>query len=587
MADIRNGQRVRLWDGSKDFGYAGVSDTDNDGGLYVRQHDGTALLNTAVLDSAAGATDGGIVSAAVRNDTLASLVSADGDYAPLQVNAAGALYVDVSNASVTVDDGGGSITVDGTVSTNAEYAEDSAHTTADVGNFVLAVRNDAGGPLAGTTGDYIPFTTDATGALRVTGGAANASVIVDDTAFTPATSSVTAVGFFADETAPDSVDEGDIGAARMTLDRRQLMVLTDGTTDSQRLAINSSGEAEVLTNFEYAEDSVHTTADVGVQVLSVRNDTLASLVSADGDYAPLQVNADGALYIDVSNASVTVDDGGGSLTIDGTVTTNTEYAEDTAHTTGDIGTLALAVRNDAGTPLAGTTLDYIPFTTDATGALRVTGGAANASVIVDDTAFTPAVSSVTAAGFFADETAPDSVDEGDIGAARMTLDRKQLMVIADPTTDANRWAIDASGLGQVDLAAVSVTAVPVSKDSSANSETNPIYVTNVDTAVSASEIHDYDTSAAVAKDATDTHTYTVANTTFLLKSVIVAASGAMRVQIEVDSVVVATIFTSGSRLTEQIFFDPPLEAVTDVDVNRRNDDNQPMDVYSTIIGNDI
>jgi hypothetical protein len=31
------------------------------------------------------------------------------------------------------------------------------------------------------------------------------------------------------------------------------------------------------------------------------------------------------------------------------------------------------------------------------------------------------------AGFFADETATDSVDEGDMGAGRMTLDRKQIV----------------------------------------------------------------------------------------------------------------------------------------------------------------
>lgn len=47
--------------------------------------------------------------------------------------------------------------------------------------------------------------------------------LVDDAAFTPATSRVMPVGFEADETAPDSVDEGDIGAARMTLDRKVLV----------------------------------------------------------------------------------------------------------------------------------------------------------------------------------------------------------------------------------------------------------------------------------------------------------------------------------------------------------------------------
>lgn len=51
---------------------------------------------------------------------------------------------------------------------NFTYAEDSPHTDADEGAFVMAVRNDAGTPLA-ADGDYIPFTTDDTGALRVAG----------------------------------------------------------------------------------------------------------------------------------------------------------------------------------------------------------------------------------------------------------------------------------------------------------------------------------------------------------------------------------------------------------------------------------
>lgn len=45
------------------------------------------------------------------------------------------------------------------------------------------------------------------------------------------------------------------------------------------------------------------------------------------------------------------------------------HVEDTAHSSGAVGIMSLAVRNDAGTPLAADG-DYIPFTTDATGALR-------------------------------------------------------------------------------------------------------------------------------------------------------------------------------------------------------------------------
>jgi hypothetical protein len=54
-------------------------------------------------------------------------------------------------------------------------------------------------------------------------------------------------------------------------------------------------------------------------------------------------------------------------------------------------------------------------------------------VLVDDAAFTPATSSVMMSGFEADEGSTDSVDEGDAGAARMTLDRK-IIVQPQPHT---------------------------------------------------------------------------------------------------------------------------------------------------------
>jgi len=64
----------------------------------------------------------------------------------------------------------------------------------------------------------------------------------------------------------------------------------------------------------------------------------------------------------------------------GTAAASLGKAEDAAHTSGDTGVLALAVRNDAGTALAGTTLDYIPLSTDSTGALRTTGGGGGGTV---------------------------------------------------------------------------------------------------------------------------------------------------------------------------------------------------------------
>jgi len=45
------------------------------------------------------------------------------------------------------------------------------------------------------------------------------------------------------------------------------------------------------------EDVAHASGDAGLMALSVRNDTLAALAGADGDYAPLQVDANGAQYV--------------------------------------------------------------------------------------------------------------------------------------------------------------------------------------------------------------------------------------------------------------------------------------------------
>jgi len=46
-----------------------------------------------------------------------------------------------------------------------------------------------------------------------------------------------------------------------------------------------------------AEDTAHTSGDGGLMPLAVRNDALAALAGTDGDYAPLQVDANGALYV--------------------------------------------------------------------------------------------------------------------------------------------------------------------------------------------------------------------------------------------------------------------------------------------------
>lgn len=63
----------------------------------------------------------------------------------------------------------------------------------------------------------------------------------------------------------------------------------------------------------------------------------------------------------------------GSINVTAGTITNLLKAEDAGHSGGDLGVMALAVRNDSGTTLATTNLDYVPLTTDADGNLRISG----------------------------------------------------------------------------------------------------------------------------------------------------------------------------------------------------------------------
>lgn len=83
----------------------------------------------------------------------------------------------------------------------------------------------------------------------------------DDTAFTPAADPVVAIGAIADETATDSVDEGDVGAVRMTLDRR-LITSSEVNDDAAFVAASKVSQMGALvddTSTDQADEG-----DVGI-----------------------------------------------------------------------------------------------------------------------------------------------------------------------------------------------------------------------------------------------------------------------------------------------------------------------------------
>jgi hypothetical protein len=79
--------------------------------------------------------------------------------------------------------------------------------------------------------------------------------------------------------------------------------------------------------------------------------------------------------------------------------------------------------------------------------------------IADDAAFTVATSVVLPVGYLADQASTDSVNEGDVGAARMTLDRKQIVTVA-PSADTEGWDVFSATSGDT-LTALTATAQAV------------------------------------------------------------------------------------------------------------------------------
>ena len=454
FAEVETGQRaLRVWNVNGGGGGGGGTE-------YAR-------------DSASGAADVGTQLLAVRNDTPGSLVDTDGDYAPLQVDSTGALRVnatfpssltvaqathddlnlnanvqqgdtdvaagnalfvqpgtgavfeisdggfsisvddgggsltvDVGNfpASQTVDDGGGSLTVDGSVSvsnfpavqpvsdnggsltvdgsvsisaltpgtgaTSLGKAEDAAHTSGDVGVMALAVRNDAGAALAGTDGDYIPLSTNNLGALRTTvnGAVAMAAQLAEDGGHISGDLGVMALAVRRDTPSSGVSADGDYAALSVD-DNGALRVTHDGilsadVTGSQVVIVDETAIAGSYALSPRVENhEIVIDVDAGLPAMGLY-DTQDRQVTEDA-FGHLRITQNGQLRVAISDAI------GISGMIPGVGNTQLGKAEDAAHTSGSTGVMALAVRNDAGTALAGTTGDYIPLTTDSLGRLWV------------------------------------------------------------------------------------------------------------------------------------------------------------------------------------------------------------------------
>lgn len=331
---------------------------------------------------------------------------------------------------------------------------------ADTGSILLAV--DGIETLIGTTNTTLTTidgrvdgieglltTIDGdTGSIMTAVELLDDAVYVDDADWTDSTSKHLLVGGLY-QSVPQTVTDGDVAPFNITANGAIHAAIQNTVTVSGTVTANlSATDNTVLDNIDADLTTIIGHVD-GIEGL---------LTTIDADTGSILTAVDG---LETSNSAIQT----AVELIDDTIYTagTSTYTETTSK-----GQLLLAVRRDADTTLANTTNEMTPLQVDANGylkveifdgggshtvdnngtfAVQVDGSALTALQLIDDTVFaddgngfTVGTSKVNAIGLLADSTSTDSVDEGDIGIPRMSLDRKQIVTNA-PTAEAHGLSV--------------------------------------------------------------------------------------------------------------------------------------------------
>lgn len=356
------------------------------GTLSLEATQGSVLTSVQLIDDTikvlgtdtyTEATTKGSVVAAVRRDADTSAANTDNEVTPLLVDANGYLKVEIF-------DGGGSHTVDGTVtanigtsgSLNLEATQGSVLTSVQLiddtikvlgtdtyteattkGSVIGAVRRDADTSAANTDNEITPLLVDANGYLKVEIFDGGGSHTVDGTVTANAGTN--------------------LNTSALNLETTQASVLT---------AVQKIDDpVQVLGTDTYTEAT-----SSGMTLGAVRRDADTTLVGTTNEFSPLQVDANGRLKVEAFSGetlpvSGTVTANLGTIagvateTTLGSVLTSVQLQDDTVATLGTTtyseattkGTTMGAVRRDAATSPVGTDNEIGPLTMTASGAVRV------------------------------------------------------------------------------------------------------------------------------------------------------------------------------------------------------------------------
>lgn len=382
----------------------------------------TSITNAVTVAGPAAedaAASGNPVLVGGRYDSSARTLET-GDVGAIALNASGQVLVEIAAGAGS----GGTSAADG-----ATFTRNTTSIT-PVGAVV-----ESSAPTL-TNGNVAGLSQTTAGALRVAVASGGISGVVDDSAVTPATTEGVMMMAMADETTPDSVDEGDGGMLRMTLTRALHVNVRDDAGDSCMDGTNNAVRVNIVAGAgsggtAMTDDAAFTPGSTSVTPIGAMLDNTTPDSVDEGDVGVVRMSANRNLFVTLRDAAG--NERGLNVDASGQVAVTVASLPASTNTIEMVGDVAQDAAV-AGNPvlIGGRASTATPTAMSADGDsvyqwLTRTGAAVVSGDLVDDAAFTPGTSRVQAIGLQADETSTDSVDEGDVGCPRMTLDRKSIV----------------------------------------------------------------------------------------------------------------------------------------------------------------
>lgn len=306
------------------------------------------------------------------------------------------VHVDDNASTLSIDDGAGSITVDGTVATTQS------------GTWSVRNQDGSGNSLTSATrGSERALSVqivDGSGAQVTTFGGSGGTASNFGSAFP---SQGTAVG--AKDSAGTNMQPLNLDASGNLKVNVAAGGGSGGTSSSFGSAFPATGTAAGITDGtnmvapKAVAAAMDTTSGVMAAGLVGQLDDTSTTTVTENQFAPVRISSRRALLVEgvASGTVIPVSDGAGSLTVD------------------NGGTFAVQ----------------------------------DSEKVVDNAGFTDGTTKVLPAGYILDETAGTALTENDAAAARIDSKRAQVLVIEDATTRGQRATVSATGALKVDPSA--------------------------------------------------------------------------------------------------------------------------------------